>query len=58
MGIVLPFRTPADMRIRIPIDTDAAINASRRMCLRPGPAESPGDFVARIVRAYKEEGGK
>lgn len=40
------------------ITLEAAAAVARSVHLKPGPAETPTQFVTRIVRAYKGEGGE
>lgn len=62
MSNVVPIRATGatkNMHICIPpIDLEAAVAVSRYVSLRQGPVETPSQFVTRIVRAYKAEGGK
>lgn len=62
MSNVIPFsdrlRAPEYSNRNNSVDLEAAVAVGRYLSLRQGPAETPGQFVARIVRAYKAEGGK
>lgn len=42
----------------LPINLEAAARVAEYVHLRPGPAETATQFVTRIVRAYKGEGGE
>ena len=63
MSNVIPFPatgTPENMQrcIKPAVSLEAAVAVGRYLSLRQGPAETPGQFVARVVRAYKMEGGE
>lgn len=51
MHNVIPF--PTNKRFRL--NRDAAAKVGAYVCLRPAPAETPAEFVARIVTQYHAE---